>query len=57
MNKNELQKQLIQWRHHLHQYPETAFEEVKTSAYIAQELKKWSWTFTKISVVRVLWQA
>ncbi|WP_342472030.1 M20 aminoacylase family protein [Metasolibacillus sp. FSL H7-0170] len=40
MNKNELQKQLIQWRHHLHQYPETAFEEVKTSAYIAQELKK-----------------
>ena len=33
-------KQLLEWRHHLHQYPETAFEEKVTSAYIALELKK-----------------
>jgi hippurate hydrolase len=28
-----------QWRHHLHTYPETAFNEVKTSAYIADLLR------------------
>ncbi|SOC40992.1 M20 aminoacylase family protein [Ureibacillus acetophenoni] len=36
----DLKQQLVEWRYHLHQYPETAFEEVKTSAYIAEELKK-----------------
>lgn len=36
----DLKQQLIEWRHHLHQYPETAFEEVKTSAFISEELKK-----------------
>ncbi|WP_042476408.1 M20 aminoacylase family protein [Bacillus ndiopicus] len=39
MNNFDLKQQLVEWRHHLHKYPETAFEEVKTSAYIAQELK------------------
>nr|WP_223116059.1 M20 aminoacylase family protein [Oryzomicrobium terrae] len=27
------------WRHHLHAHPETAFEEVQTSAYVAELLK------------------
>lgn len=40
MGNSDLKKQLMEWRHHLHKYPETAFEEKKTSAYIALELKK-----------------
>ncbi|KOY84069.1 amidohydrolase [Lysinibacillus macroides] len=40
MSNIEFKKQLLEWRHYLHKYPETAFEEVKTSAYIAQELQK-----------------
>lgn len=28
-----------EWRHYLHQHPETAFEENKTSAYIASQLE------------------
>jgi hippurate hydrolase len=27
------------WRHHLHAHPETAFEEVATSAYVAEKLR------------------
>jgi amidohydrolase len=27
------------WRHHLHAHPETAFEEVQTSEYVAQKLE------------------
>ena len=37
---DEFKKQLIEWRHYLHQYPETAFEEKVTSAYLTLELKK-----------------
>lgn len=35
-----IKNQMIEWRHHLHTIPESAFNEVKTSAYIAQELEK-----------------
>ncbi len=31
--------QLIQWRHHLHAIPEFGFEEVKTSAFVAERLR------------------
>jgi amidohydrolase len=31
-------EQLIEWRHHLHRHPETGFEEVKTSDFVAQVL-------------------
>src|SRR5438477_2364220 len=27
------------WRHHLHAHPETAFEEVATSAFVADKLR------------------
>jgi len=30
--------EMCRWRQHLHQYPETAFEETKTSAFIASKL-------------------
>lgn len=33
-----LQEQLTTWRHHLHQHPETGFEEIATSDYVAQAL-------------------
>jgi hippurate hydrolase len=35
---NALQEQLTAWRHHLHRHPETGFEEVDTSAYVAGAL-------------------
>lgn len=36
----ELEKKLIEWRHKLHQMPEPAFEEIKTSDFIAEHLKE-----------------
>lgn len=33
-------EQLAEWRHQIHQYPETAFEEVRTSAFVAEQLEK-----------------
>ena len=35
---NDLQAQMARWRHHLHQHPETGFEEAATSDYVAQVL-------------------
>lgn len=35
---NELVNQMIKWRKHLHMHPESAFEEVKTSEFIADIL-------------------
>lgn len=29
------------WRQHIHQHPETAFEEVNTSDYVAKLLEGW----------------
>ncbi|WP_342760719.1 M20/M25/M40 family metallo-hydrolase [Azospirillum thermophilum] len=28
-----------EWRHHIHAHPETAFEEVQTSAFVAEKLR------------------
>ncbi|MES2103047.1 MAG: M20 aminoacylase family protein [Pseudomonadota bacterium] len=33
-----LQQQLVTWRHHLHRHPETGFEELHTSDYVARVL-------------------
>lgn len=40
MNHEQLKQQLIEWRHHLHAHPESAFEEVKTSDFIAERLEQ-----------------
>ncbi|WP_296659138.1 M20 aminoacylase family protein [Paraburkholderia sp.] len=37
--EKSLQEQLKSWRHQLHQNPETGFEEVQTSDYVATALK------------------
>lgn len=37
----ELQPQLVDWRRHLHQYPELGFQEQKTAAFIAKKLQTW----------------
>lgn len=34
-----LKPELIQWRHHLHAHPETAFEEVQTAKFVAEKLR------------------
>jgi len=31
--------ELIRWRHYLHEHPETAFQEIKTSKFIAEKLR------------------
>ncbi|RKQ30502.1 M20 metallopeptidase family protein [Oceanobacillus halophilus] len=36
----EIKKELVNWRRHLHQYPELSFEEIKTSTFVAKELDK-----------------
>ena len=38
-----VQEQMAQWRHHIHQNPETAFAEVKTAAFIASLLESWGY--------------
>jgi amidohydrolase len=35
---NQLHDEMRQWRRHLHQYPETAFEETATAKFIADKL-------------------
>ena len=53
-----LEPDVIAWRHHIHQYPELSFQEVKTTAYLTEELKKISGLIlefpTKTGVVAVL---
>lgn len=34
-----LKAEMIQWRHHFHRHPETAFAEYKTTAFIIEQLK------------------
>ncbi|BBB68389.1 hypothetical protein UNDYM_4136 [Undibacterium sp. YM2] len=37
--KSALQTELLAWRKHLHQHPETGFEEVATADYVARALQ------------------
>lgn len=34
-----LKEEMIEWRHHLHSYPETAFEEYNTTKFIIEKLR------------------
>jgi len=36
---DEVEARVIAWRRHIHQHPELSYEEVKTSAYIAEALR------------------
>jgi amidohydrolase len=38
MDDITLEQQMVAWRHHLHRHPETGFEEVDTSDYVARIL-------------------
>jgi len=40
MLDSTFRQQLVQWRHHLHRCPETGFEEIQTSDFIAQTLSE-----------------
>ncbi|WP_419658627.1 HipO: hippurate hydrolase (benzoylglycine amidohydrolase) [Desulfosarcina variabilis str. Montpellier] len=40
---SKVQNQMAEWRHEIHKHPETAFEEVKTSAYVASLLESWGY--------------
>ena len=35
-----LEPDIIAWRRHMHQNPELSFQEVHTTAYLTEELKK-----------------
>ena len=34
-------------RHHIHQHPELAFEELQTAALVAEKLAEWGWQVTR----------
>ncbi|MEL0035189.1 MAG: amidohydrolase, partial [Gammaproteobacteria bacterium] len=36
---NDIEADVIKWRHHLHQYPELSNREFKTAKYVADYLK------------------
>jgi len=38
MNNQELLKELVEWRHYLHENPESAFEEVNTAKFVSEKL-------------------
>lgn len=38
---------MIQWRHHIHAYPETAFEEHATAAFVADRLQEFGISVTR----------
>lgn len=40
---NELISNMVKWRHHLHEYPETAFEERETAAFVADKLREFGY--------------
>lgn len=40
MDNMVLKETLVQWRHYLHQHPETAFEERQTAAFVAEKLRE-----------------
>lgn len=42
-NVSKGQNQMAKWRHHIHQYPEIAFEEVNTAAFVASLLESWGY--------------
>jgi len=50
----ELRKKVISLRRHIHQYPETAWQEVKTQKFILDELKKIGIKGKKIAVTGVV---
>ena len=39
MNEKALHQQMIEWRHYLHQHPESAFEEENTARFVADKLE------------------
>ncbi|MFC0035276.1 M20 aminoacylase family protein [Cardiobacterium valvarum] len=39
MNEKALHQQMIEWRHYLHQHPESAFEEENTARFVADRLE------------------
>ncbi|MCX8650030.1 amidohydrolase [Gilliamella sp. B2776] len=41
---NELKLEMINWRHHIHAHPETAFEEINTTKFIIEKLKSFGIT-------------
>lgn len=40
MNKDVFKKQLLTWRHELHQFPEESMKEIETSEYVAGQLEE-----------------
>ncbi|WP_411343788.1 M20 metallopeptidase family protein [Paenibacillus sp. WLX1005] len=39
----QLEKDIVDWRRHMHQYPELSFQEVKTSQFIADTLQSFGY--------------
>ncbi|HTH62651.1 MAG TPA: M20 aminoacylase family protein [Paraburkholderia sp.] len=43
MTDTELLARMVAWRRHLHQHPETAFEEIETARFVAATLRELGW--------------
>jgi amidohydrolase len=41
---------VVEWRRHLHQYPELGNREFKTAAYIENHLRRLGWKFARKSL-------
>ncbi|WP_240666605.1 M20 family metallopeptidase [Longirhabdus pacifica] len=38
----ELYPEMVEWRRHMHQYPELSYQEKNTTHYVAEKLKEWN---------------
>jgi len=49
-----IEDEMIEWRRDIHQHPELAFEEERTSALVIEKLKKWGYEVEKMAETGVV---
>ena len=54
---DDIEDQVIAWRHHFHEFPELSNREFKTAAYVEKYLKSLGWQVTTGVARTELWES